>query len=79
MKDKDDKIMQIQKKVRFQEEDNYKIEHIDLWINTQLTKQIRQFYSELKNETMQKMACSCLMISLIKRIWIINYNVIQWY
>ena len=53
MKDKDDKIMQIQKKVRFQEEDNYKIDHIDLWINTQLTKQIRQFYSELKNEAVQ--------------------------
>ena len=33
---------------------NYKIEHIDMWINTQLTRYIRQFYLELNNETMKK-------------------------
>ena len=31
-----------------------KIEHIDMWTNTQLRRQIRQFYLEMKNETVQK-------------------------
>ena len=32
----------------------YLIEHIDLWTNTQLTRQIIQFTQQLKNETVQK-------------------------
>ena len=55
----------------------------NLWTKTKLTNRSHKKFTQYWHETMQKMACGCIMLSLIKKVNGYNmddvYNVIHWY
>ena len=57
--------------------------HRNLWTKTKLTNRSHKQFTQNWNETVQKMGCSCIMLSLIKKVNGYNlddvYNVIHWY